>query len=332
MSWDDLSRNEMSWPSVAAVNAYRRLVFVVVQNVIERHSCFEDLAHAGEPSAHPSWSLYMAFEHERIHLETSSVLIRELPMRLVSPPSEWQPPHESALKPRGGATHMPVEGTHYPANSLLAQPGGEVRLGKDAGDPFFGWDNEYGVRVLQVGAFSATKLMVSNAEFYLFVRDLGYHEPSWWSEEGWKWRSFRNAKQPPFWVPEGPAGLHCYALRLLFHLVPMPWALPCIVNVHEARAYAAWRAARDGLAPGSLRLLTEPEHHLLRDRTAGATHNVSLAFGSECDVDVLPTAKPSGVHDAMGNVWCWCEDHFSALPGFTVSRLYEGAWRASADA
>lgn len=26
----------------------------------------------------PSWAIYMGFEHERIHIETSSVLIREV--------------------------------------------------------------------------------------------------------------------------------------------------------------------------------------------------------------------------------------------------------------
>ena len=32
----------------------------------------------------------MGFEHERIHLETSSVLIRQLPVHMVSKPPSWQ--------------------------------------------------------------------------------------------------------------------------------------------------------------------------------------------------------------------------------------------------
>lgn len=46
----------------------------------------------------------------------------------------------------------------------------------------------------------------SNAEFLDFVRDGGYRSKQWWSEEGWRWRTFRNAKWPTFWVPEGPQG------------------------------------------------------------------------------------------------------------------------------
>ena len=32
----------------------------------------------------------MGFEHERIHLETSSVLIRQLPIHMVSKPPSWK--------------------------------------------------------------------------------------------------------------------------------------------------------------------------------------------------------------------------------------------------
>ena len=36
------------------------------------------------------------------------------------------------------------------------------------------------------------------------MRDGGYRSAQWWTEEGWRWRTFRNAKWPTFWVPEGP--------------------------------------------------------------------------------------------------------------------------------
>jgi hypothetical protein len=39
----------------------------------------------------PEWALFMGFEHERIHIETSSVLVRELPLRLVRSPSQVRP-------------------------------------------------------------------------------------------------------------------------------------------------------------------------------------------------------------------------------------------------
>ena len=45
---------------------------------------------------HPLWSLFLGFEHERIHLETSSVLMRELPLEWMRKPEEWRGYHESA--------------------------------------------------------------------------------------------------------------------------------------------------------------------------------------------------------------------------------------------
>jgi len=35
------------------------------------------------------WSLFMGIEHERVHIETSSVLIRQLPVAMVTTPSRW---------------------------------------------------------------------------------------------------------------------------------------------------------------------------------------------------------------------------------------------------
>ncbi len=35
------------------------------------------------------WALFMGMEHERIHIETSSVLIRHLPVHRVEKPRGW---------------------------------------------------------------------------------------------------------------------------------------------------------------------------------------------------------------------------------------------------
>jgi hypothetical protein len=45
--------------------------------VIETHPCL-DSGSVGWNDA--GWAIFMGFEHERIHIETSSVLIRELPL------------------------------------------------------------------------------------------------------------------------------------------------------------------------------------------------------------------------------------------------------------
>ena len=79
MSWDDLSKNEMEWPPLRDVTEYRRKVYNLVRKIILEGDISFPIK-----MEDPSWSIVMGFEHERIHLETSSVLIRELPAYLVT--------------------------------------------------------------------------------------------------------------------------------------------------------------------------------------------------------------------------------------------------------
>ncbi|OQY48681.1 MAG: hypothetical protein DRR08_28205 [Candidatus Parabeggiatoa sp. nov. 2] len=74
MSWDDMSKNKMKWPSFKEVHAYRQTVYNTVKQIIETHSAFET-QNLPITQDSPAWAVFMGFEHERIHLETSSVLL-----------------------------------------------------------------------------------------------------------------------------------------------------------------------------------------------------------------------------------------------------------------
>lgn len=332
MSWDDMSKNEMTWPSVHEVNDYRRRAFHTVKSIILSHP---DLDQHRRPINwdHPLWALFMAMEHERIHLETSSVLIREIPLSLLRRPDAWPALHPSAFASRDGLRHVPA--------AMVEAKGGDIRIGKAMDWPSYGWDNEYGTRRAFVRPFQISKHMVTNAEFLEFVRDGGYQEQRYWTEIGWRWRTFRNVKWPTFWIADGPAGVHSYKLRTLFEVVDFPHSWPVCVNFHEAKAFLAWRGAKDGKP---YRLPTEAEHVWLRNpatRTNAPetatdpvmSHgsdgfakqrvaNANLAFGSESPVD---WAAPDqfGIHDLTGNVWDWCEDDFHALDQFRVHPYYD---------
>lgn len=195
----------------------------------------------------PLWALYMAFEHERIHLETSSVLFRETPLHLVQPPEAWPALHPTArMAPAAAAAATstaggsssgghassgagggwcgfrpntnPQVGAHFPRNAMLPVAGRTVTVGKPESVPSFGWDNEYGAKAVAVAPFSASKHLVSNGEFFAFVRSGGYREAKFWSRDGWAWRTHRNLKAPFFWQPDGPAGSHAYKLRTVFEV------------------------------------------------------------------------------------------------------------------
>ena len=268
MSWDDLSKNKMQWPSVDDVHAYRKEVYDAVSAVIRQIPDKDLHAFTTEGSdikGNPLWALFMAFEHERIHLETSSVLITELPPHMIKFPKGFPSYHASIIdnnkRPRDVLKQAPVVGQDYPINDTIEVPAQSITLGKPHTFPSFGWDNEYGSRSYEVPAFKAAKFKTTNGEFYEFVTDGGYAKPEYWSEAGWRWRAFRNAKWPSFWVRDGPQGLNQFKLRLLFDEVAMKWDLPAAVNYHEAMAFATWRSKKTGK---HFRVLTELEHHAIR--------------------------------------------------------------------
>ena len=313
MRWDDLHEGHEVWPPLAEVKAYRSEVYSRVRELIENHPLLTGPS-LPIPMDSPLWALAMAFEHERIHLETSSVLIRELPIELVRPPVGWPPLAEVTR----GAAPVPRPGVDYAENTEIEVPATDVQLGKPESHPTFGWDNEYGSATRRVAPFSASRQLISNGEFHAFVIAGGYREERYWTPEGWAWREFRNARWPTFWVPDGPAGLHQFKLRVTFQVIDQQWSWPVCVNYHEAKAYAAWRSERDGK---SLRLLTEAEHHALRDGVE-REWNLDLQLGSERPVHA-PPANGKGFHDVFGNLWQWCEDTFHPLPGFRPHPYYD---------
>ncbi|MFP5382713.1 MAG: 5-histidylcysteine sulfoxide synthase [Gammaproteobacteria bacterium] len=301
MSWDDLDEAHYAWPTVAELKAYRDQVRAAVLQLIDTLPLTLPI---GWDS--PWWPILMGIEHERIHLETSSVLIRQHRLEYVRAHPAWQPCRE-----RGDA----------PANELVAVPGGRVTLGKPRDADRYGWDNEYGSHDTEVSGFRASRHLVSNGEFLAFVEDGGYAQDAFWEEEGLKWRRFSGATQPTFWVKRDG-----WQLRLMTEVVPMPWDWPVEVNCHEARAFCRWKAKATGLP---IRLPTEDEWYRLYDFSGvqevpadePAAANLHLDhFASSCPVNRF---RHGDFFDVTGNVWQWTETPVYPFDGFEVHPLYD---------
>jgi len=302
MSWDDLDETHYDWPPVEAVREYRRQVREVVDRLIGELPLTVPIGWES-----PFWPIVMGIEHERIHVETSSVLIRQLPLECVKDDPRW-PDCE-----RSGDAQK---------NDLLPVPGGRVVLGKTKDHALYGWDNEYGRHVTDVPEFRASRHLVSNGEYLAFVDDGGYDEERWWTEEGRGWRTYRRAEHPVFWVRDGDG----YRLRTMLREVPMPWDWPVEVNCLEAKAFCAWLAARSG---GPIRLPTEEEWFRLLDHSGiedqprwdRAPGNLNLEHEtSPCPVGEFTAGEFS---DVVGNVWQWTETPITGFPGFEVHPLYD---------
>lgn len=302
MSWDDLDERHYDWPRVAEVRDYRRRVREVVD---QRIRALPLTLPIGWES--PFWIVMMGIEHSRIHLETSSVLLRQLPLELLRESEHWP------LCPERGEP---------PANELVAVPGGIVELGKPAGHPLYGWDNEYGRHRAEVPDFAASRMLVSNREYLAFVESGGYAEARWWTEEGWRWRSYREARHPLFWRPAGSG----WRLRCMAAEIELPWNWPVEVNQLEAKAFCNWLSHRSG---EPIRLPSEDEWYLLRDRAvAGDSPDWKIAPGnlhldhwaSSCPVDRF---RQGDFHDLVGNVWQWTETPIYPFEGFRVHPAYD---------
>ncbi len=303
MSWDDLNEAHYDWPTRDQVQEYRNQVRGVIDRLIRTLPLTLPI-HWNDPF----WAILMGIEHGRIHLETSSVIIRQLAIDQVQPLPLWEICRESG---------------EAPVNELLPVPGGIVRLGKEHNHPLYGWDNEYGRHESEVAEFKASRYLVSNAEFRAFVDAGGYREKQWWSEEGWNWKSFKEAECPLFWLKE-PDG--SYRLRTMAEIIPMPWNWPVEVNCLEAKAFCTWKSAESGRP---IRLPTEDEYRRFRDLAdipdqpwwGEAPGNINLErFASPCPVDRF---RSGDFHDVVGNVWQWTESPIYPFDGFAIHPWYD---------
>lgn len=300
MSWDDLSEAHFDWPSVGAVREYRAKVRATVLDLINTLELVLPIDWDNS-----WWPIVMGIEHERIHLETSTVLIRQQVLVKVKSLPEWPICQETGQAPK---------------NKLVTVPAGAVNIGKALDSAFYGWDNEYGQHQAEVAEFKASQYLVSNQEFLEFVEDGGYTQDHVWSEEGLAWRQYTEAKHPTFWRWHNG-----WRLRLMTEEIEMPWDWPVEVNYHEAKAFCEWKTAETGQ---KIRMPTEDEWYRLCAEAgvnevgeAPAAANLHLDhFASPCPVTRFQHGR---WYDVVGNVWQWTETAIYPFNNFKVHPLYD---------
>lgn len=310
MSWDDLSEAHYDWPSVADVRAYRKQVREVVDRLISQAPLVFPI-----DWNNPWWAILMGIEHERIHLETSSVLIRQLGLSHVKTHPAWEPCRLSGPAPQ---------------NDLLDIAAGRVVLGKDNSDPYYGWDNEYGRHEAAIPAFKASRFLVSNGEYLAFVEAGGYGNERFWEAEGLAWKHYTSAAHPTFWIRDADG----WRLRLMLEEVAMPWDWPVEVNYHEAKAFCNWQKEQTGQP---VRLPTEDEWYRLYAVAglseipcdAPASSNIHLDhYASSCPVTAF---RHGDFYDVTGNIWQWTETPIYPFDGFEVHPYYDDFTTATFD-
>lgn len=321
MSWDDLNKEHYDWPNVSDVRLYRDQVAILIENLIDDMALCLPITKDSL-----AWIILMGCEHERIHIETSSVIMRMLPLKYLSENESWSTCTDSA---------------NAPENELVAMQGKRVAFGKPSSDDTFGWDNEYGHNTLDVNDFSVSKYLVSNQEYLIFVKAGGYQKPEFWTEEGQQWLHFTKATMPRFWVEKVNGNEKTYWQRNLLNEMLLPLNWPVEVNYLEAKAFCQWKNNQDLPNEESneessekanekhyTRLPTEAEWLCLRDKVKGdlvswkkAPGNINNEYyASSCPIDQF---EHDGLFDVIGNVWQWTESTIDGFQGFEVHPLYD---------
>jgi 5-histidylcysteine sulfoxide synthase/putative 4-mercaptohistidine N1-methyltranferase len=302
MAWDDLSQSNYKWPKVSEVREYRERVRTLVDALISNMSFTLPITQESD-----MWIVLMAIEHERIHIETSLVLHRQMPIEFVKEVKEFTICQEVGEAPK---------------NEMLTIPLSHVRLGKEKNHNLYGWDNEYGNYEEDVAEFQVSKYLVSNAEFMEFVESGGYENREFWDDEGKKFLDIRKAKHPPFWVLEG--GKVKY--RTLSSVIDMPQNWPVDVNALEAEAFCRYKSKKEGV---TYSLPSEAEFRAIYEFAGlvdlpdfdDKTANLNFAhYFSACPVDKF-MFKEFG--DVVGNVWQWSRTPIFGFDGFEIHEAYD---------
>ncbi len=298
----DSAIQHINWPSIEQVWQYREKIFPLLKTVIATISMDYPIT-----QDHPIWAILMGIEHQRIHIETSSMLIRQLPVDQVKRPDCWQdsPRYSQPFK-----------------SQMVEIQGGKVSLGKPQDFPLYGWDSEYGQIERDVPSFRASNFLITHQDYLEFVTDGGYKNPDYWTALSWQWKQQNNSHHPKFWLLQD----NNYFYRSLFEWIPLPLDWPVEVNYYEAMAYCRWQGS-------TFRLMTEAEWLLATYNSQDnfdclnpqdtTPYNLNLRWGSPSPVGMAENAQnPLQLYDLRGNVWQWLETTFEPFPQFQPHPLY----------
>ena len=301
MSWDDLNSRHYTWPTYEETKAYRDEVKQIVLDLIDSLEFFMPINWDS-----PMWIILMGIEHENIHIETSSVLLRELDIKFLK--------SEEIFSYKNEALNT------YPKNELLEVKGSTIVLQKDRANPiYYGWDNEFSFHKAYIKDFQASKYLVSNGEFLEFVKEGGYNKPEFFSAEGKEWLDFTQAKHPTFWIKKDDV----YFLREINRIIPLALNYPVDINIYEAEAFCKYKSLKLGF---EVRLPSEDEYYALYEYTnAGQKDaNIGLKQFNQSPVDKYSFKTQSDdFYDVVGNVWQWSLTPIYPFDDFISHPIYD---------
>lgn len=191
----------------------------------------------------------------------------------------------------------------------ISIPSGDFTMGSLFSDPHAQTD-EQPQHTVYLDAYQMGKYEITNAQYLAFMDAGGYGDSTYWTAEGWIWRTTYNITEP-YWWSEGD-----YNSGTAFPNYPVVG-----VSWHESYAFCRWIGGR---------LPTEAEW----EKAARGTDPTNYwPWGSIWDpgrcnsyFNVLPDTfaysapvgyfsegqSPYAVYDPAGNVWEWVNDWYQS--------------------
>ncbi len=303
MSWDDLDESRYTWPKVDDVREYRDSVKKIVSELILSIPLTLPIKQND-----PMWIILMGIEHERIHIETSSVLHRQMPIEYIKKIDSF-----------------PICKIDNPLikNRLVTIHEASLRLGKDEDHHLYGWDNEYSSLSVNIKEFQVSKYLVSNGEFLEFVKAGGYGKKEYWDEEGLEFLQNTKATIPPFWIIDKDGQ---YSYRTIMEIIPLPLSWPVEISALEAYAFCKWKSEIGDL---NYTLPSEEEYYAIYEQSGledipcfdDTKANINLRhYGSAAPVDSFVFNE---IYDVVGNVWQHTRTPIYPYTGFKVHPIYD---------
>ncbi len=226
-------------------------------------------------------------QHESQHCETVAFLL------------QMQQERGEGERERPIADELPMP------NSAIEIPAGEFYMGSDRIQAL---DNERSRHLCYLDTYSIDRYPVTCGQYRHFMASDGYHNPQWWSAEGWKWLQSNLVDRPLYWSDNPAKNNH-----------PV-----CGVSWYEAQAYcnfigkrlpteSEWEKAASWDAVNQ----TQRTYPWGEELPNSSLCNHGNKIGNTAPVDNFPKGASSfGCCDMLGNVWEWTASTFDAYPGF----------------
>ncbi|KAI9848057.1 MAG: hypothetical protein M1837_001159 [Sclerophora amabilis] len=202
-------------------------------------------------------ALWLAFEHEVMHLETFLYMLLQSDKKL--PPPGQAKPDFAALAEQARIKAVPNDWITVPASDIEI---GLNDLDNDNGSArYFGWDNEKPCRQVAVPSFEAQARPITNGEYAYYLKRSGKQTwPASWAVDGGKnGLKMTNGETNGYTnghadgstlesrqIEENSEYLQGKSVKTVFGLVPLNQALdwPIMASYDELVGYAKWANGR----------------------------------------------------------------------------------------